>query len=126
MASIYAGKTTGTGVGYDSVRPLGFDAVSYNTLMIDTKRSPNCLVLSPDDTITAASLQRLVTAPTKADLKVLLQATNPSASERNALDTFAKGGSMQPLTAAQVTWWDCLVYLAQQVNPAADLNVTFS
>lgn len=127
MASIYAARTIGTGEGNDYIRAEGFDTYAHVTLMIDQTRSRNALVLSPVDGVTAPSLLTLLTAPTVADLKARLLAETPSSAERNTMDRYAglNGANLAGLTAEQVTWWDCLVYLSRQINPVADLDQTF-
>lgn len=41
-----------------------------------------------------------------------------------AINTWLAAGGFQQLPAGAVSWWDVIHFVARQVNPAADLDLT--
>lgn len=124
MTSVYLTNVTGDGLApATAYRPDVPAGVSFACLMLhEAKR--RALVVSPSDTLSGTGITKLVTGTSLADLRTTAKATNPTAALRTAMNNWLTANGYAPLTAAQVTWWDCIHHIARQVNPVADLDLT--
>lgn len=124
MTTVYAAHVTGDGLSpATAFRPAGFDGLRWVILMLDQNRS-RCLLVSSSDTVTGPNVVSLVTGASWSALLSWARATSPPAHERNVLGTWISSAGLTALTSSQVNWFDCLTYVARQVNPAADLSAT--
>lgn len=124
MASIYLTSVTGDGsTTATALRPSGFDGRPFSVLMMSEVKG-KALLLSSDDTVTGVGVNNLITAASVQTLRTFAQSNNPSAAKRTAISSWLSSAGWNPLSLAQVTWWDCLHFAARQGNPAADLGVT--
>lgn len=123
MPSVYLATVTGDGSSHATAfRPSGFDGVPYVCLMIDPGKS-RAVIVSSNDSITGAGITQLVTAASWAALRTLATSTNPSAGQRTAANAWLTNKGYSTLTGAQVTWAQCIHFIARQVNPDADLAI---
>lgn len=123
MTTIYACNITGAGTPSSLFEPAGFAGMSYACLMMDTAKG-RCILLSPSDTVTGAGITALLTSASHGALVTDAGLTAPSAAKRTALAAWLVNAGYLPLTAAQVTWLDCVHHVVRQVNSAADLALT--
>lgn len=122
MTSVYLTNVTGDGASpATAYRP---DATgSFACLMIhETKRK--AVIVSPSDTLTGTGITKLVTGTSVDDLRTKARSTNPTATQRTAMNNWLTTNTYTPLPAAAVSWWDCIHHIARQVNPAANLDLT--
>jgi hypothetical protein len=125
VATVYTANVTGDGTSPSTAfRPTGFDGHPFSVLMLDPGVAKKCMVVSSQDTITGTGISALITRSTWPDLLDWARTHNPTTAQRNAMNTWLTGAGLATLTAAQVNWFDCIQYAAQQVNPAADLANT--
>lgn len=125
MASIYIASVLGDGLSPSTAfRAAGFDGISHTVLMIDEARSV-AMVASGVDTVIGAGITLLLTGPTWDELRANGKRNTPNPSQRRAFNTWLTGGGLEPLTAAQTTWEECVLYAARQVNPAANLDTIY-
>lgn len=122
MASLYLCNVEGDGTSAESAYRPAVTASAFTCLMLDSVRG-KALIVSPDDSLAGAGVNRLLQAATMAGLRTKARTTNPTAAQRTALNTWLLNGGYQPLTA-QLTWAECVGFAARQVNSAADLEVT--
>ena len=124
MASVYVANVIGDGLTPGTAyRPSGFDGQPCSVMMLDTTRG-KCLVVSGNDTVVAAGVLSLVTAVSVAALRTLAATTNPTAARRTAIDAWLTNAGLPTLTVSQVSWKDCVEYVAKQVNSVASLTST--
>ena len=124
MASVYVANVLGDGLTPSTAyRPSGFDGIACAVVMLDAKRG-RCLVLSSIDTVTATGVSNLATAATVAALQTLAATTNPTTTKRTQINAWLTGAGLATLTVAQVSWLDCLQFVALQINPVANLIAT--
>lgn len=124
MASLYLCDAIGDGlIPETAFRPSGFDGKPNAVLMLHQPKM-KALILSSDDAVTGAGISKLLTAASVAALRTAAASTNPSATKRTSINTWLTANGYQQLTVAQVSWFDCVQYVARQVNPDADLLLT--
>lgn len=121
MPSIYLADVIGTGAFEDPHRPSWPEGTGFAVLMIDEVRR-RALVASPVDTVTGTGIERLLTGPSWEELRANGKKNNPTPAARTKFNNWLTTAGYQPLTAAQVTWYDCVMYAARQVNPDANLD----
>lgn len=124
MPSIYLTNVVGTGGSTPDTayRPNITTQGRWVVLMIHEAKA-KAIVVAQDDTISGAGITKLLTGTNLADLRQKAKTTNPSGAQRTAMATWLSTNGYQPLTAAQTTWWECLHFIARQVNPSADLDL---
>lgn len=122
MASVYLAPVIGDGLTPDTAfRAGGFDGFSHAVLMIDEVRK-QAIVASSADTVTGTGITRLLTGATWAELRANGKKNSPNPSQRTQFNAWLTAAGYTPTTAAQVTWEDCVLFAARQVNPAATLD----
>lgn len=125
MPAIYLCSVTGDGVSTATAyRPSLPAGAAYACLMIHEAKS-RAMIVSPDNTLTGTGITMLLSDTDWDALRTKAATTNPTAGQRTSLATWLAANSYLPLTAAQVTWLDCIHFVARQVNSAADLGLTY-
>lgn len=126
MPSVYLTSVTGDGQSIATARRAsGFDGVSHATLMIDEAKK-QAIVASPVDTVTGTGVTRILTGPTWEELRAQGKRNSPTNPQRKQVNDWLLAAGYAPLTSAQVTWEDCVLYAARQVNPAATLDGVYA
>lgn len=128
MSSVYACPVTGDGSSLATAHRPQFTPMDapFAVLMLDGRTDrQRALVLSSDDALTGVGVTKLLAAASLSDLRSLAATTAPSKAQRTSFGSWLTGAGYVTLTAAQVSWADCIHFAARQVNPAADLSLTF-
>ncbi len=121
MPAVYLCNVIGDGVStLTAFRPDLPVGARFACLMIDDANG-KAMVVSPDNTLTGTGINNLLQSDTWANLRTLALTTNPTAGQRTAANTWLTNNGYQTLTGAQVTWVQCIHFIARQVNAAADL-----
>lgn len=122
MASLYLANVTGDGASPATAwRPAGFDGHRFAVLMVDQVKG-RAVVFSPEDGITGTGIVTLLQAADRASLGTLARNTSPSPAQLNAAKTWCTNAGYPVPQAASPTWWQTIHYIAQLVNPTADLS----
>ena len=124
MASVYLCGVIGDGLSAATAYRPDVTGSIFACLMTDTSAKKKALIVSSSDALTGTGVTKVLTAASFSALVSFAKANNPTSTQRAALASWLLAAGYTALTAGQVTWWDCLHYIAQQVNPAADLAAT--
>lgn len=124
MPAVYLCNVIGDGVSTTTAfRPSLPPGRLFACLMIHEVKA-RAIIVSPDNTLTGTGIVMLISDTSWDAMRTKAATTNPTAGQRINLSTWLAANGYQPLKAAQVTWLDCIHFMAQQVNPAADLYLT--
>lgn len=124
MASLYFCNVSGDGLSPEtSFTPAVTTSGRWACLMIHEPKR-RAIIVAQDDAIADAGVTKLLTGTSLANLRNKAKTTNPTAGQRTAMGTWLANNGYQPLTASEATWWDCIHFIARQVNPVADLDAT--
>lgn len=126
MASVYLAPVVGDGLSIATAFSTGgFEGIPHATLMIDTVKK-QAIVASSTDTVVASGVTRILTGPSWEELRANGKKNTPNPSQRTRLNAWLTNAGYQPTTAAQVTWEDCVLFAARQVNPDASLDIVYA
>lgn len=124
MPAVYLCNVIGDGVSTTTAyRPNVPAGTQFACLMIHEVKA-RAIIVSTDNTLSGTGITMLLSDTDWAALRIKAATTNPTAGQRTNLSTWLSANGYLPLTAAQVTWLDCIHFIARQVNPAADLDLT--
>lgn len=122
MPAIYLCDVTGTGTSSrDPFRPAVPTAASYECLMIDPDAG-KAIIWSSDATLAGTGITLLLQAASRAALIDLAKTTGPSAPRRATLNTWCTNHGYTPVPAQALTWAAVILFVARQVNSAADIE----
>jgi hypothetical protein len=123
MASVYLANVTGdgqsTGTAWRPDIPVG---ARFVLLMLD-EVAGRCVFASTDDALSGTGILLLATGASWDDLRANTRQTSPNTPRRNQINTWLTDAGYQPITS-DMTWFDAVQFIARQVNPAADLDLT--
>lgn len=138
--AIYLVDVLGTGTQADAFRPDVPAGISFACLMIHEVKKKALIVTGADNLPVKAGRTRLFNGLDINDLKNKARTTNPTASQRDALNAWltANGWQAVPtapydagdknpdgtvkLRPAPVSWLEVVDFVANQVNPGANLT----
>lgn len=121
MASLYLTNVTSRPPAEDFT-PAITTTGRWVALLIDTVKG-KALIVAADDAIADPGVTKLLTGTSLANLRSKAKATNPTAPQRTAMQTWLVNNGYQPLDAGAGSWWECVHAIARQGNPAADLDL---
>lgn len=126
MPSVYLAPVIGDGLSLATAfRVGGFDGISHAALMIDSVKR-QAIVASGADDVVATGVTRILTGLSWDELRANGKKNTPNPSQRTQFNNWLIAAGYQPTTSAQVTWEDCVLFAARQVNPDASLDTVFA
>lgn len=125
MASVYFTNAAlvqmGPSSAWQPTVPAGTD---YAVMMLHEPSAKACIV-SPNDNLTGTGIVKLVTGTSWSDLRANGRSTQIPGNMRNQINSWCTANGFQPLPSTQMTWAEAILFVCQQVNPAASLDQTF-
>ena len=125
MAGVYLCDTVGDGTSPSSAyRPAVPTGTEFAVMMLHPPSASACIV-SPDNTLTGTGIILLVTGTTWTDLRAQGRSQTVPGNMRNKVDAWCTAHGFAPLPSGAVQWVDAILFVCQQVNPAASLDLSY-
>lgn len=123
--AIYLVNVVGTGAADDAYRPDVPDGTAFTCLMIHEAKRKAIVLTAADALPSKTGRSRLFNGLNMDDLRNKAATTNPTASQRTAINNWLTNNGFDPVPGDAVTWREVIEFAAGQVNPGVSLDSVF-